>query len=374
MVDNIENPFVDEDELKELYPSDLRENTDENSADDSERTVNEQEADADVLRDEAANVPNSGSERGSKRVSRYRRRIITDKDLDVLTFIARFKFASEKQLTLLMDVTRKTVYKRLMGLREIGMCKVHLEVSPNRVWSVTGKALQWLAEAGRIDINDVTEVKDISSTTLGHTLAINQTALWLMRGHPTRDDLPPELPMPYAIDAFVSEYQIRSAWGAFKARNRDKIKMHGEGYVGSIEHDRVWRGADNNSVKELHARFPFLWTISLRHAGNKHAKHSHVPDLVVSRESMREGGEPVSYAFEIELNAKNRGETADILRSFKEDETRYDHVFWVVSNAAVKRHIQREDEGIGMLESGRMHFIPLLNNNGDMLTDPAWRL
>lgn len=366
----VENPFLDDFD-DAIEDEAIVEDTAVSDTDDRQE-INDNEP-----QDDAVDMSVSGSERGSKRVSRYRRRVITDKDLDLLTFIARFKFASEKQLILLMDVTRKTVYKRLMGLREIGMCKVHQDVSPNRVWSVTSKALQWLAEAGRIDINDVTEVKDISSTTLGHTLAINQTALWLMRGMPTRNDLPPELFMPYSIDSFVSEYQIRSAWGAYKAAEREKIKKFGEGYAGSIHHDRVWDEAKekNMSASEVHARFPSLWTIALREAKNKHAKNSHVPDLVVNRESLRAGrDEPVSYAFEIELNAKNRGETADILRSFKEDSTRYAHVFWVVSNHSVARHIRREDEEIGMLNSGRMHILPLLNNGGVRLTDPAWRL
>lgn len=366
----VENPFLDDiDDAVE----------DEAIVEDTavSDTAVEQEITNDELRDDAVDMSVSSSERSSKRVSRYRRRVITDKDLDLLTFIARFKFASEKQLILLMNVTRKTVYKRLMGLREIGMCKVHQDVSPNRVWSVTGKALQWLAEAGRIDINDVTEVKDISSSTLGHTLAINQAALWLMRGHPTKKGLPPDLTIPYSIDSFVSEYQIRSAWGAFKATEREKIKKYGEGYTGSIHHDQVWKEAKEKNMRaaEIHARFPSLWTIALREAKNKHAKHSHVPDLVVNRESLRERHDkPVSFAFEIELNAKNRGETADILRSFKEDSTRYAHVFWVVSNHSVARHIRREDEEIGMLNSGRMHILPLLNNDGVRLTDPAWRL
>ncbi|SJM69634.1 hypothetical protein [Gulosibacter sp. 10] len=108
----------------------------------------------------------------------------------------------------------------------------------------------------------------------------------------------------------------------------------------------------------------------MKNAKSKKAKQSHQPDLVVNCEALREGSEPVSIAFEIELTAKNRGETASILRSFKEDETRYAQIVWVVQSEDVRKHIKEEDQGIGMIETGRMKALPLLGVDGEPFTAP----
>lgn len=130
------------------------------------------------------------------------------------------------------------------------------------------------------------------------------------------------------------------------------------------------RGGREGGPADAHRREPSLWTIAVKNAKSKKAKQSHQPDLVVNCEALREGSEPVSIAFEIELTAKNRGETASILRSFKEDETRYAQIVWVVQSEDVRKHIKEEDQGIGMIETGRMKALPLLGVDGEPFTAP----
>lgn len=121
MATDITNPFLDdEDELDSRLVDD--EQAAENDVEaTTERRPWERDYTAEERADMAARRAAGELLPGHKRASTYRRRDITDRDLQLLAFIARFKYATEAQLAMLSNVLPKTAYKRMMGLRELGM-------------------------------------------------------------------------------------------------------------------------------------------------------------------------------------------------------------------------------------------------------------
>lgn len=306
----------------------------------------------------------------------YHRRDVTDKDLDLLAFIARFKYSTERQMTLIAGVQARTVYKRMMGLRELKLVQRVDVPGANRLWLTTQRANTLLEQSGRIQHDEVRLMreKDIALDQLAHTLAVNQTAAWLMRGMPVGDHVPDWVRVPYAMDALMSEYQVRRGWEQFL--NTQNTEIMDRGHAGARRRSEVVARvkARNLEINEMHDDEPSLWTLSNSNAKNNETKQFHYPDLVINRESVRDGPVPESIAFEIELTAKNRGETAKILRMFKDDRITYKHVVWVVQSQAMQRHLIREDQEVGLIKDGRMTIIGLRDVDGTLFTDRPWRL
>lgn len=376
MSDDVMNPFLDDDD--ELYEAnvDVKDAavSDEVAGDSKpwERDYTDEER-ADMKARASAGEVLPGHK---KHRTTYHRRDVTDKDLDLLAFIARFKYSTEQQLTLIADVQRRTVYKRLMGLSEMKLVNVFDVPGARRLWMTTQRAHVLLQQSGRILGDEVRlmKEKDIALDQLAHTLAVNQTAAWLLRGLPLSDDSSAWLRLPYAMKSLLSEYQVRRGWE--QLMNANDTSKQDRGIIGARRREEVERAVKDGKIKinEVHEYEPSLWTLSDKNAKGNATKQFHYPDLVVNRESLRDGAKPESIAFEIELTAKNRGETARILRMFKNDTMTYKHVVWVVQSDAVGRHIKREDREVGLERDGRMSFIPLVSAEGTMFTDRPWRL
>lgn len=376
MNDDVVNPFLDNDD--ELYDNDVDvEDTGVSDDETDERKPWERDYTDEERADMKARTSAGEVLPGHKKhKTTYHRRDVTDKDLDLLAFLARFKYSTEQQLTLIADVQRRTVYKRLMGLREMKLANVVDVPGAHRLWMTTQRAHVLLQQSGHILGDEVRlmKEKDVALDQLAHTLAVNQTAAWLMRGLPLDDDSSAWLRLPYAMNLLLSEYQVRRGWE--QLMNVNDTSKQDRGFIGARRRSEVVRDVNDGKIKvdEMHEREPSLWTLSDKNAKGNNTKQFHYPDLVVNRESVREGGKPESIAFEIELTAKNRGETASILRMFKKDTMTYKHVVWVVQSDAVGRHIKREDRDVGLERDGRMSFIPLVSAEGTMFTDRPWRL
>lgn len=376
MVDDVTNPFLDSDDDAFEDDVDVDETAENDDVVDDQKPwerdyTDEQRAEMKARRASGEYLPGH-----KKHKTTYHRRDVTEKDLDLLTFITRFKYSTEQQLTLIANVQHRTVYKRLMGLRELKLVNVIDVPGARRLWITTQRAHALLRQSGLIVGEDVRLIKekDVALDQLAHTLAVNQMAAWLMRGLPLNDDAPDWIRTPYALNALLSEYQIRRGWEQLVSE--DKSSTQDRGFIGYRRRREVVARVNDGKlpISEMHDDEPSLWTLSEKNAVSNNAKQFHYPDLVVDREPVRTNSEPQSIAFEIELTAKNRGETAKILRMFKNDTMTYKHVVWVVQSKAVQRHIRREDREVGLEKEGRMSFAPLLSSAGTLFTDRPWTL
>lgn len=314
-----------------------------------------------------------------KHKTKYRRRWITDKDIELLTFIARFKYSTSRQLGVVSNTNWRTVHKRLLGLEEINMVRRVEREGVRLLWIVTQAGMNWALQSG-IDATDadvrLMRPDDVSLTDLSHTLAVNQTAAWMMRGMPVQNNVPDVVKTPYGLDAFVSEYQVRSGWNML-LNDYDLTKMH-RGAIGENNLRRVVEQVKRGevSIDEFITDNPSLWTLAADNGGAKGLRQFKHPDLVLNRESLRtkKDSKPKSVAIEVELTPKPISEVTRSLRMYERDRYIYGHVLWVVNSNAMVKRLVKADKEVGLLKSRRMSIAPLIGNDGKPFGEQAWKL
>lgn len=386
MEHDIENPFLDElDDVQSDTQDEER-----SSLDSSESTASKPwERDyTDEERQELNRRAASGEllPGRKRRRSAYSRRDVTDIDLQMLTFIAQFKYATDGPLATFAEVQRRTAYRRMMGLREMKL--VHRVDVPGarRLWVVSDKGRRVLEDTQSVDEGDVRKMRpdEVTLDQMGHNLAIAQTAAWLTRGMPKFDGKLKWMSVPYALDALTSEFKIRQGWDTLMSANSEKLaqttlegkKLNTRGSVGTKYADEQFSRAHRGEVQydRLFADAPSLWTLSNANHVEARTMQFHYPDLVLNHESKRSSIKPESIAFEIELSVKNQGELARIMRMYKADRRTYKGCVWVVGSPAVKRHIESVAKEIGYEDSKLLVFVPLFDSNGHVHDEYPWKL
>jgi predicted transcriptional regulator len=383
----VENPFLDD--FDDAVEDDV--DVDETAASDSGSGEHNMPWERDYT-DEERQELNRRAKAGEllpgrkKRTSAYSRRDVTEIDLDILTFLAHFKYSTDGPLATFANVKRRTVYRRMMGLREMKLVNRVDVPGARRLWLVTDKGRRVLEEAQRINEGDVRRIRpeEVTLDQMGHNLAIAQTAAWFTRGMPPFEGDQKWMSMPFAVDSLTSEYKLRSGWQALIADNKDKLekrfdsgkRMYTHGEIGEKHRKQQFERASQGDVSydQLFADEPSLWTLSNANHAEDVTKEFHYPDLVINREAQRTSSKPVSIALEIELTVKNKGELARIVRMFKQDRHAYKAQVWVVSSPVVKRHIESVFKQLGVDSSPFYSIIPLFDSDGNEHTGHPWKL
>lgn len=387
MKDDNYNPILDDDDADDKLVFGLSDAGGSNESDDVtpkskpwERERTDQEND-DLMRRAAAGELLPGRKR---RPSAYSRRDVTENDLHLLAFLAHFKYSTDGPLATFADVQRRTVYRRMMGLREMKL--VHRVDVPGarRLWLVSDKGRRTLEDAQYINQGDVRRIRpdEVTLDQMGHNLAIAQTAAWLTRGMPDAHSMARWLDVPYSLNVLTSEFAIRQGWESLIYDNKDKLgkratdgtKAYTRGGIGAKNREQQLNRAKAGELaySDLFAQSPSLWTLSNARHAEENTKEFHYPDLVLNRESARDSSKPQSIAFEIELSVKNKGELAKIMRMYKEDRTTYAGSVWVVSSPSVKRHVEAVVEQVE--GSDRVIIVPLFDSFGDEHCGLPWKL
>lgn len=388
MSNEIYNPFVDDvDQDNQLVFGLSDAVNDENSTDGNneskpwERNRSDEEI-ADLNRRAAAGELLPGRKR---RRSAYSRRDVTEKDLQLLTFLAHFKYATDGPLATFANVQRRTVYRRMMGLREMKLVQLADVPGARRLWVVSNKGRRVLEDSQRIYEGEVRRMRpdEISIEHVGHNLAIAQTAAWLTRGMPEFESRQKWAGIPYALSTLTSEFKVRQGWDRLMSANNEKLKVERDGKrlythggIGAKYKAAQFRRADEGKIahSELYEDEPSLWTLSNATHVDDDTKEFHYPDLVLNREAVRDSSAPKSIALEIELSVKNKGELAKIMRMYKADRKTYIACVWVVSTPRIKRHVETVLKQLGLDDSPRFIIVPLFDSFGEQHQGEPWRL
>lgn len=289
----------------------------------------------------------------------YRRSKITDNDLRAMAFIAKFKFTNSRQVAAVLEVKENTAHRRLLGLQEVGLTASEEVLGARQLWRVTGKGLSLLIADDQLEESDVTLVRsgDTETSQLGHYLAVNQIAVQLIGGHYDWLGLDQFAGSgPSWMDEILTEYQVKSAWEAWKrtvATGSESVDFY---------HRKVW---ESKPSKVLH---PECWTLG-REYGDKLANQYHHPDLVFLPPDDREHG----IAFEAEISKKSVSEYMKSLSNFRTNSAGYRNVVWVCGSKVIAERVQQAAESVG-LPDGFMKLVPLRSLDGAIFTDKAWRL
>lgn len=251
------------------------------------------------------------------------RKKITEKDLRVLHFLAKFRYATAHQIALIMGVTYPTANSRLKRLEKMNLINGTETMNSNKLWHCRPQGITILVDRGygHRDEFFIPGAGGIDPSRFAHTLAVNQMAArFASKGHP--------------IDLLVSEQYIERILGRVSWKQPDPSDR---GYANeNLRRDVVAQlTAGKIKSNEFLKEYPSLWVPTSYKKFNSDLKQVHQPDLIINKESVRQGWDPVSIAVEVELSDKSVEEYKKILRTYMADRLVYKKVFWYCRNKKI---------------------------------------
>lgn len=318
---------------------------------------------------------------GSKGLERYykgKRFRVTHANLETLTFLAKFKFASTRILSLLQGEPQATTNRRLHRMKKSGLVADYEVPGMGTIWCTTeiGMALTGY------DLKTFRQ-KRPKMSTMPPIIGINYVAacLWhnkydvlFLPDYPANnftrngsDGKQWKLPG----EDLVSEQEIRSSYGK-------ELKPKGSdfGDATSITQDQliqnahlIWhkweREGRNPDSPEFYPGNEYLWIVFPE---NGLSVNYHVPDLVIAR-PRKSDGTPQSIAVECELSHKSAKNYEHTMQAYKDDKHIYDRVIWITNNASITRAIQQAAEKVG---NTNYDIVPFTNENGVYKNRDIW--
>jgi hypothetical protein len=272
---------------------------------------------------------------------------LTTRDIIMMRFLARYRYAYTDQLARLVDSMPRTVSARLRVLEKRGF--VHRQ-------AVTERQYLWTTrKAGNliVDIN-FPEIRkgSLSYATIAHTIGLANLGVELEREAGGKD--------------LLGEGKNLSSW--VMPENRWKLGIWGnpEGKVTGemtvtereIRQGQLrWRGgrsskemrdlvslaAGTGEASELEEGQEGLFVIY--GAGGKGGEH--IPDLVVARDR-DEDGKPQHLAIELELTPKSTADWRKILRNYRDNGEMYSKIYYFTHKRSISTALHKVNEEVGL--------------------------
>lgn len=311
---------------------------------------------------------------GRKGLERYykgKRFRVTRGDTDMLEFLAKFKLASVRILSMIRDETQSITNRRLQRMKKNGLTADYEVPGLATVWTIT--------EIGMAIIGyDLTTYRQRrpKMSVLPPIIGINYVAacLWHNKFNVLfLDDFPGKHKTINGADGkswktdgenLVSELEIRSSFGK-------EMKPQGDSSFSGVSASsqeiviknaqltwHKWVKDGHNQVSpELYPGNEYLW-ILFPEGGL--TVSFHVPDLVIQRDRDSDG-RPKSIAVECELTKKSHKNYVNTMRAYKEDKYLYEKVIWITNNAAIERRLREAAEEVGYTD---YDIVPFTNKSG----------
>lgn len=299
---------------------------------------------------------------------------LTERDVILIRFLARYRYAYVDQLARLVDSTPRTVAARLRKLEERGFIRKELIAGRQYLW-VSRKAGNALVD---IAFNEIKK-GSLSYVTVAHTIGLVNLGVEFEREAGGKDLLGEgkevvDWEMPFNRWKF-------GIWGHPDGRVRGEMTVtEREIRQGQLR----WRGgrsskemrelvslaAANSEPVELEEGQEGLFVIY----GQGGAGGEHIPDLVVARER-DENGRPQHIAIELELTAKTFEEWRKVLRNFRDNglasedganSGMYSKIVYFTHKRSIANGLRKADEEVGL---GDKLVIRKYNPSGNL---PFW--
>lgn len=274
---------------------------------------------------------------------------LTSRDIVIIRFLARYRYAYAEQLARLVDTTPRNMSARLRVLEKRGILRKE---------NITDRQYLWTSKKGGNVLADINfaEIRkgQISYITLPHTLAIVNLGVEFEREKGGKDLLgeaknadgewePPMDRWKYGIWGnpdgktlgymTITEREIRQ--GQLRTRgNRDAKEMR----------EMVHLVAKNPDPVEFEEGQEGLFVIY----GQASQGGEHIPDLVVVKDRDEITGKPQHIAIEMELTHKQPADWKRILRNFRDNGEMYDKIVYFTHKRSIATSIQQADEEVGL--------------------------
>lgn len=264
--------------------------------------------------------------KGSRGTRKRTRSSIDERDMDILKFLAKMKYANAKTISHLWGVTEKTATERLVKLKEKGL--VVDGYPAGRFWTCTNTGM----ELTGYDL-PVFRLQNFSYAQFHHQMVVNNIAanMWNNKANvlnlenfPQKNKLTMRQ-IPTWGDTIVSELEIQSSFSIFKSVNNAFKTTEYTTLVDVTIHNafKEWQQAlQHNPELPSPEQMPtneYMWILF---PDKMIADVSyHAPDLVISRPRTPEG-KPQSIAVEIERNPKALSKYETTMNIYAQDEDR----------------------------------------------------
>lgn len=282
---------------------------------------------------------------------------ITERDIQIIHFLARYRFAAGSQMARYVRSSRKAVTQRLAALAKAGLIRKEEVTRGHTLWTPT----MWGLSTVDLDFRPI--AAGISPVTIGHTLGLVNIAIELETGG---EDLLRVGPQYNRVgedgimmlgENLVSEREIR--------QEESRLKKS----VARVDYERALMKAlrdwsPDEISPELEVGNEGMFIMWATRQGQK----DHVPDLVVTRDRIdaQRGG---NIAIELELNRKSKKEWERILASFKESEHIYQKVVYFTHKNSIASDLSEAATRVGLAQQGRFAVLPYQAKNGNL---PFW--
>lgn len=318
--------------------------------------------------------------RGEERHFKGKRFRATIGDQDIITFLAKFKFANTRILSRLRSEPIDRTWRKLNRLKIGGVVADSEVIGMGTIWYLTegGMALSGyeLPTMRR---------KRPKTSTLPPIIGINHIAACLWNNEQNvlgLEEFPSTLRRVHKAgkadfvvgETLVSELEIRSSLAKEAdpsfggGRPGNGLNMYT--MVGERARARwyEWEVAGKDLYSpEFEIGNEYLWVL---YPKSNMTKSFHVPDLIVSR-PRAEDGSPRSIAVELELNGKSLERYHEILLAYKLDEHLYEKVIWVTNNNAIMKKLVMAAEEVGLT---KFDVVPVTNENGIYNNRDIWHI
>lgn len=288
---------------------------------------------------------------------------ITPRDLDMIAFLARFRYAQGVQIARYVGSSRKSVDQRLTKLGKAGLLRREDISQGQGLWTPTAMGLA----ASDMDFAAIGSGK-ISPVTLAHTLGLVNLAISLEKGYENILGLADFGEMNRVNSAgvlvpgetLVSEREIRQSqarWKSYMVRTDME-----RAYMRALED---WRAGDVSLPSpEFEVGNEAMFILWATRAG----RSDHIPDMVVTKPREFDGS-PASLAIELELSVKPMKEWRRIMSTFAEDNSLYSHVHYFTHKKNIAQGLTDVAKSVGLVEQGRFTVHSYKPANGGK---PFW--
>lgn len=337
-----------------------------------------------------------GGEEALRRGSKLR---ISDKDVEFLRFLARFRVANARHVSQMYAEREDTAARRLRRLRERGL------VMSNSLYGT--KPIFFVSDEGMIlsgyNYKTLRE-NDINLASFSHMFGMNHIGSnlmganvdvldfgekhWPVKNRREFDERSRRYKISFG-EMIVSEYEIQSSLGKRRTNTKSEIyKPKAQADLKMALGDwqerltEIKKQDDKSKAKrelaehiysspEMIHENEWMWAL---YPNNPATLAHHVPDLVVKR-PRNPDGTPNSIAVELELNLKNSNDSyVKTLTAYKNDKDMYKEVVWVSTQQTIRTRIEKIAKEVGLWETGKIRIIPLYYEHGEWGNIDMWKI
>ena len=303
---------------------------------------------------------------------------VNAKDLEVLRFLAMFKYATTRNISILVNTKQNQTNLRMGKLLKQGLVTRQKIYHVGSVW--------YLTEAGMLltglDVKRTLK-SGVTYSMFNHTFTTNHVAAHLWSGGLNVLYLN-DFPSDNRIDVsgnrvsgenLVSELQIQSS--LTRLRGTEVADDFRPKIMNRMDADfKTWLSHSDRAripSPEMMPGNEFMWTLLPRQRATRSSYH--VPDLVIARPRAADGS-PRSIAVEVEIANKDAASYERTLRAYADDERIYSKVVWVCHSrgAAMKLESIAKKATINLFQKRKISIVPVITEDGVFKGNDLWKI